>query len=117
MLENYAWKLDGQARGDPKQLGFHYLPEYFETLRCPVMRKDFPRCVVIPEHHVRYVFATHLFWTAIPRFFLNNEMAAKAVFVRLGCMPRFATAPSRARLASEVMRKMQSTSIYRQYKI
>ena len=73
--------VDGQARGDPKQRGFHYLPEYFETLRCPVMRKDFPRCVVIPEHHVRYVFATHLFWTAIPRFFLNNEMAAKAVFV------------------------------------
>jgi hypothetical protein len=66
------------------------IPQYFKDSILPLPKHDYPRHIIIPQDHVRYIIGVN-FWTQImPRFFLNNKMAAKAVFA-LGVAGLFAT--------------------------
>lgn len=61
--------------------GHAIVTSYFNNNeRCPMATKDFPRIIIIPFAHVRYVIGVHMWSYLMPAFFQNNEMPAKAVF-------------------------------------
>ena len=66
------------------------IPQFFKDSILPLPKEDYPRNIIIPQCHVRYVILVN-FWTSLmPQFFQNNTMVAKAVF-SLGVAGLYAT--------------------------
>lgn len=56
------------------------VPHFFINSALPLPKIDYPRNIIIPQDHVRYVIG-HNYWNHLsPAFFQNNTMPAKAVF-------------------------------------
>ena len=56
------------------------VPMFFEDAIVPLPRSEYPRHVLIPYAHVRYMIGMNAWLNLMPSFFQNNLMPAKAVF-------------------------------------
>ena len=56
------------------------VPKYFEKAVMPMPRSDYPKHIIIPFPHVRYMLGMTFWYHLLPKFFANNTCAAKAVF-------------------------------------
>jgi hypothetical protein len=64
----------------PREAHYGIVPALFKDSFLPVNRSEFPRNIIIPQCHVRYVIGVN-FWTHLmPKFFNHNVMPAKASF-------------------------------------
>lgn len=79
VLHNIAFK-DGMLHS-VEGSGHAIAPAYFNrNPHCPMPTHDFPRIIVIPFAHVRYMIGLRMWVYQMNPFFGNNEQAAKAVF-------------------------------------
>ena len=55
-------------------------PAFFKNSVLPLTKKDFPRNMIIPQCHVRFVVGMRFWADLMPQFFANNLMPARATF-------------------------------------
>ena len=60
--------------------GVALCPRFFESSIMPLVRKDYPQLLVIPQLHVRYVCGVNLWQNVMPDVFRNNLQQTKAIF-------------------------------------
>ena len=63
-----------------KQANVAIIPQYFGNSLMPLHKNEYPRHLIIPFPHVRYIIGSNLFNHIMPRFFENNMIPATAVF-------------------------------------
>ena len=71
-----------------EEAGIKILQDTFNTgpnERLPVLRKNYPKMLIVPDPEVRFAFLDHLWNQLMPEQFLNNTMAAKASFALTVC--------------------------------
>jgi len=79
VMHNCAFK-DGEVTS-VEASGHAIAPAYFNrNQNLPMPTSDFPRIIIIPFKHVRYMIGLNLWNYHMPAFFQNNEQPAKAVF-------------------------------------
>ena len=79
VLHNCAFR-DGEM-DSVEGSGHAIAPAYFNrNPHYPMPTHDFPKIIVIPFKHVRYVIGLDFWAYVMPAFFQNNEQPAKAVF-------------------------------------
>ena len=62
------------------EAGYEIIPEFFAEHLTPLTRRDFPRHMLIPFPHVRYLITTRIWNELMPAFFKNNLLPAQATF-------------------------------------
>lgn len=75
---NLWFKGDRMLTLEEAKIGI--VPAYFKDQLLPVPKSDFPRNIIIPQCHVRYVIGVNFWTNLMPAFFCNNLLPAKAVF-------------------------------------
>ena len=77
---NLAW--NGEVLLTLEKAKIAIVPQYFKDSILPVPKQDYPRHVIIPQCHVRFVIFVNFWTNLVPHFFLNNTLVAKAVFAQ-----------------------------------
>ena len=70
------------------------IPQYFSQSLMPLHPREYPRHVLIPFPHVRYILCSQVMNDIMPRFFANNLLPAHAVFA-MGVMGQLRPSGSR----------------------
>ena len=79
VMANCAFK--GGQITSVEDSGHAVAPSFFnKNPNCPMPTSNFPRLVICPFPHVRYMLGCRMWNKLMPSFFLNNEVAAKFVF-------------------------------------
>ena len=65
------------------------IPQYFSQSLMPLHPREYPRHVLIPFPHVRYILCSQVMNDIMPRFFANNLLPAQAV-LSMGVMGLYA---------------------------
>ncbi len=63
-----------------EEAGVAIVPRFFEEAIMPLPRSEYPRHILIPFPHVRYTIGINAWTHIMPKFFANNDIAAKATF-------------------------------------
>lgn len=63
-----------------EQANVAVVPQYFKDSILPVPKDDYPRNIIIPQCHVRYVIGVNFWTNLIPQMFCNNKLVAMATF-------------------------------------
>jgi hypothetical protein len=79
VMANCAFK--GGTLMSVEDSGHAIAPSFFnKNPNCPMPTNDFPRIIIIPFPHVRYMLGAKMWNRLMPAFFMNNEIPAKFVF-------------------------------------
>jgi hypothetical protein len=49
------------------------IPQYFKDSNMPVPKDDFPRNIIIPQCHVRYIIGMDFWTNLMPQFFWSEH--------------------------------------------
>ena len=74
--------FNGEMILDHESAHYCVVPAHFKASLLPIPKPEYPRNIIIPQCHVRYVIGMRFWSDLMPRFFANNLMPAKAVFAQ-----------------------------------
>ena len=88
MLGNVVFKGPVMLELDSAKVAV--VPQFFKDSILPIPKQDYPRIIIIPQTHVRYVIGVNFWQNIMPQFFCNNLLPARATFA-LGVMGLFSS--------------------------